>query len=79
MVPEVLQEGITGVTASVPVSEEEEEESEEAFSACCVAMRRGRFLRCSRMRSVSPPSPMDVKKLMLKRMLRSVSCAQTQS
>lgn len=32
------------------------------------------FFRCSRMLSVSPPSPMEVKKLMLKRMLRGVSC-----
>ena len=34
------------------------------------------FFRCSRMLSVSPPSPMEVKKLMLKRMLRGVSCMQ---
>ena len=50
-----------------------EEESEVLAAAGWVAMRRGRFFRCSRMESVTGPSPMEVKKLMLNRMLRGVS------
>lgn len=55
-------------------SPEDESESESLAAGCWVAIRRGRFLRCSRMPSVTGPSPMEVKKLMLKRMLRGVSC-----
>ena len=53
---------------------EEEDEASESLPAAGWAMSRGMFFRCSRMLSVSPPSPMEVKKLMLKRMLRGVSC-----
>ena len=53
---------------------EEEDEASESLPAAGWAMSRGMFFRCSRMLSVSPPSPMEVKKLMLKRILRGVSC-----
>ena len=47
-----------------------------ASAACCwAAMILGISFKCSRMLSVRPPRPMLVKKLMLKRMLRTESCA----
>lgn len=55
---------------------EDEEEASESLPAAGWAMSLGMFFRCSRMLSVSPPNPMEVKKLMLKRMLRGVSCRQ---
>ena len=45
-----------------------------AAAAAAAAAGLHDTFRCSRMSSVRPPRPMDVKKLMEKRMLRGVSC-----
>ena len=59
--------------------EEDEDESSEllggAAACCAAAICLGMSARSARILSVRPPSPMDVKKLMLKRMFRAVSCA----
>lgn len=62
------------ITIGGSAPEEDEDEESESLPAAGCAMSLGMFFRCSRMLSVNPPSPMEVKKLMLKRMLRGVSC-----
>jgi len=42
-------------------------------AACCCIINFGAFLRCKRRPSVSAPRPMEVKKLMAKRVLRGLS------
>ncbi len=61
-------------------SSEEDESSDPlalAAAACWAAAILGISARSALILSVSPPSPMDVKKLMLKRMLRAMSCQKT--
>ena len=59
-------------------SPDEEDESSEPCAAltaaCWAAISLGISSRSARILSVSPPRPMEVKKLMLKRMFLGVSC-----
>ena len=50
-----------------------------AVAACCAAISLGRFFNTSRMLSVSPPRPMEVKKLMENRMFLGVSFGKSPS
>ena len=49
--------------SSLDDDEDEEDEDEESTSCFWAMMSFGAFFRCSRSSSVSPPKPIDVKKL----------------
>ena len=52
---------------------EEDELEEDEPAGCCCMIILGILRRCSRSCSVTPPRPIEVKKLMAKRVLRGVS------